>query len=248
MEFAEDRKGLTVEDINHEESEEEDVLGELPRSGLVSSTSSQNRNTNHRRRASSRLRQILGNETSYEAIMNYMKLSKKNRMDALSAEEEAKASASRLYDSSNNTHSNALANSDTESVASISSRNHSRVQNRLNASILSMQRRTEREIIPKIERLTATSASTVHFGREVESAFETALNEAEQWGDGTEKQQNHSTMDIYLLQSLCKSICRKEGRDSLLQYVIEAIESVEEQNNDDIDIVVSEETTSPQEE
>ena len=64
----------------------------------------------------------------------------------------------------------------------------------------------------------------------------------------TEKQQNHSTMDIYLLQSLCKSICRKEGRDSLLQYVIEAIESVEEQNNDDIDIVVSEETTSPQEE
>ena len=55
-------------------------------------------------------------------------------------------------------------------------------------------------------------------------------------------------MDIYLLQSLCKSICRKEGRDSLLQYVIEAIESVEEQNNDDIDIVVSEETTSPQEE
>ena len=96
MEFAEDRKGLTVEDINHEESEEEDVVGELPRSGLVSSTSSQNRNTNHRRRASSRLRQILGNETSYEAIMNYMKLSKKNRMDALSAEEEAKASASTL--------------------------------------------------------------------------------------------------------------------------------------------------------
>lgn len=230
------------------ESEDEDVVGELPQSGLVSTNSSQNRNTNHRRRASSRLRQILGNETSYEAIMNYMKLSKKNRMDALSAEEEAKASTAGLYNSSNGTHSNALANSDTESVASISSRNHSRAQNRLNASILSMQRRTEREIIPKIERLTATSASTVHLGREVESAFETALNEAEQWGEGIENRQSHSTMDIYLLQSLCKSICRKEGRDSLLQYVIEAIESVEERNNGDSNLGTEETTASPEKE
>ena len=155
----------------------------------------------------------------------------KTRMDALSAEEEAKASANKFYNSSNNGNNNfsdSLADSDTESIVSISSRTHARAQSKLNAAILSVQRRTEREVLPKLERLTATTASAIHLGREVELAFKNELVKAEEWGkNGAAKASSSSSMDVYLLQSLCKSICKKDGRDALLEYVIQAIEDVE---------------------
>eukprot|EP00943_MAST-04B_sp_MAST-4B-sp1_P009933 g9933.t1 len=198
-----------------------DQVGEL-RNNSTSNNYGNTRKGN--RRASSRLRQVLGNETSYEAIMNYMKLSKKSRMDALASEEEAKASASKFYNSSDNSR---LDNSDTESVTSIASRGHARAQNKLNSAILSVQRRTEREILPKLERLNAKTASTIHLGREVEIAFQNELIKAETWGKNDAKASTSSSMDIHLLQSLCKSICKKDGRDALLEYVIQAIEDVE---------------------
>jgi len=233
MDLMVESKGLSVEDIAVGNNvEQEDVVGELPNNNNSSFANSNNKRTNRRnRRASSRLRQVLGNETSYEAIMNYMKLSKQSRMDALSAEEEAKASANKFYNSSNNGNNNfsdSLADSDTESIASISSRTHARAQSKLNAAILSVQRRTEREVLPKLERLTATTASAIHLGREVELAFKNELVKAEEWGkNGAAKASSSSSMDVYLLQSLCKSICKKDGRDALLEYVIQAIEDVE---------------------
>ena len=158
MDLMVESKGLSVEDIAVGNNvEQEDVVGELPNNNNSSFANSNNKRTNRRnRRASSRLRQVLGNETSYEAIMNYMKLSKQSRMDALSAEEEAKASANKFYNSSNNGNNNfsdSLADSDTESIVSISSRTHARAQSKLNAAILSVQRRTEREVLPKLEHL-----------------------------------------------------------------------------------------------
>ena len=108
MDLMVESKGLSVEDIAVGNNvEQEDVVGELPNNNNSSFANSNNKRTNRRnRRASSRLRQVLGNETSYEAIMNYMKLSKQSRMDALSAEEEAKASANKFYNSSNNGNNN----------------------------------------------------------------------------------------------------------------------------------------------
>ena len=77
MDLTVESKGLSVEDISVDNNvEQEDVVGELPNNNNSSFANSNNKRTNRRnRRASSRLRQVLGNETSYEAIMNYMKLS-----------------------------------------------------------------------------------------------------------------------------------------------------------------------------
>ena len=173
-------EGVETAADNIDSTSDVDQVAELPNNN---SSNYDGDNRKNHRRASSRLRQVLGNETSYEAIMNYMKLSKKSRMDALASEDEAKASASKFYNSNNNSR---LDNSDTESVASISTRSHARAQNKLNAAILSVQRRTEREIIPKLERLTATAASTLHLGREVEIAFQNELIKAEAWGKNFE--------------------------------------------------------------
>jgi hypothetical protein len=214
-------EGVETAADNIDSTSDVDEVAELPNNSTPNTYGNTRKGP---RRASSRLRQVLGNETSYEAIMNYMKLSKKSRMDALASEEEAKASASKFYNSNNNSR---LENSDTESVTSISSRSHARAQNKLNSAILSVQRRTEREILPKLERLTATAASTIHLGREVEIAFQNELIKAETWGKNDAKASTSSSMDIHLLQSLCKSICKKDGRDALLEYVIQAIEDVE---------------------
>ena len=73
----------------------------------------------------------------------------------------------------------------------------------------------------------STAASTIHLGREVEIAFQNELIKAETWGKNDAKASTSSSMDIHLLQSLCKSICKKDGRDALLEYVIQAIEDVE---------------------
>lgn len=166
------------------------------------------------RRASSRLRQVLGNETSYEAIMKYMRLSKAHVPGPASTRV---VPAGDVRDDV----------SDAGSTVSATTRSHTLAQTKLNASIQTYTRRAQRELLPKIERLTNTTVSTTKLGQELAQTMAAELEASSSWAGVAAHTGPADSVDVFLFQTLCQNICRDEGRDAVLQYAVAAIDALE---------------------
>ena len=207
--------------VDTDEASNSDVLGDLP---APTSNPAASLASVSNRRASSRLRQVLGNETSYEAIMKYMRLSKgKNVGSKFSSLRAGERGDQKFDDGASDAGSVA-------STASATTRSHANAINKLNASISTFTRRAQRELVPRIERLTNTNSNTIKLAKELEETLEDELKASCQWEAQRGREEENSderAFEIELFKTLCKSIWKSEGRDAVLTYAVEAIEEVE---------------------
>ena len=187
--------------------------------------------TINNRRASSRLRQVLGNETSYEAIMKYMRLS--------NGKGGSKFGGTARNGGGGNDDDDAASDAGSMvSTMSATTRAHHIGINKLNASISTFTRRAQRELVPRIERLTNTNSTTIKLARELDRAMEKELKASCEWEAQAQRDQGTAddgerAFEIYLFKTLCGSIWKSEGRDAVLRYAIEAIDEIEGDEDDE---------------
>ena len=117
--------------------------------------------------------------------------------------------------------------SEAESTVSATTRHHRLAQTKLHASIQTHARRAERELLPKIERLTHTAAATTKLGEDLAQAMDAELDASSAWAGVAGATSAPDPVDRFLFHTLCQALCRADGRDAVLQYVVAAIDEIE---------------------